>query len=218
MIDEKCKWEYTEPAPPIPIGAGCELATNCDALRDRDARLLSRAMAGYIESRELPSGAYEHVAKETPMHWTTEYPTQPGFYWIRNFVTNYGKARGRGPYPHPRIIWIDDDLDIAWVGNDRPTKREDLAEAEWYGPIEPPEQGDEEEMNQMRFYRIIAEFSDGAIINNSISAKDADEARQILSQRIKRALSVVGQELVAGSDQVSLECVISRAPEEREEE
>lgn len=61
----------------------------------------------------------------------------------------------------------------------------------------------------MNIFRIMAEFSDGAVINDSVSAADHDAARQILNERIKRALSLVGQELIVGSDKVALESVIT---------
>ena len=72
------------------------------------------------------------------MTWTTNWPTKSGFYWIRNFVTNYNKDRGRESYPFPRVVWLDKDFDIYWVGTDAISRREDMASAEWYGPIEPP--------------------------------------------------------------------------------
>lgn len=34
---------------------------------DSQLWLMSRAMGGNIESRELPDGAYEHAVRETPM-------------------------------------------------------------------------------------------------------------------------------------------------------
>src|SRR5262245_4359252 len=49
-------------------------------------RLMLRAMGGNIESRELPGGAHERIVKETSMQWTSEYPTRPGYYWVRNIV------------------------------------------------------------------------------------------------------------------------------------
>ena len=71
--------------------------------------------------------------------WTTNWPTKSGFYWIRNFVTNYNKDRGRESYPFPRVVWLDKDFDIYWVGTDAISRHEDMASAEWYGPIQAPE-------------------------------------------------------------------------------
>lgn len=79
----------------------------------------------------------ENMSKEE--NWTTNWPTKSGFYWIRNFVTNYNKDRGRESYPFPRVVWLDKDFDIYWVGTDAITSREDMASAEWYGPIQAPE-------------------------------------------------------------------------------
>lgn len=73
------------------------------------------------------------------MEWTTEFPEEAGFYWIRNFLTKCGKELDFPPYPHLRIVWIDDDLSIAWIGIIEPATREEIAMAEWYGPIDPPE-------------------------------------------------------------------------------
>jgi hypothetical protein len=70
--------------------------------------------------------------------WTTNWPTKSGFYWIRNFITNYNKDRGRESYPFPRVVWLDKDFDIYWVGTKEISQRKEMASAEWYGPIEPP--------------------------------------------------------------------------------
>jgi len=66
-------------------------------------------------------------------------------------------------------------------------------------------------MSQMslRFYRIMAEFSNGGVINELVTAKDRYEAETRLEDLIKRVLSFGGQELVAGSECVSLQAVIS---------
>ena len=75
---------------------------------------------------------------EEQKEWTTNWPTKSGFYWIRNFVTNHNKDRGRESYPFPRVVWLDKDFDIYWVGTKEITQRKDMASAEWHGPIEPP--------------------------------------------------------------------------------
>lgn len=63
-------------------------------------------------------------------------------------------------------------------------------------------------LGELRIYRILAEFSDGALINHLVSEKDADDARRRLDDLIKRVLSLGSRQLVEGTDQVSLESVI----------
>lgn len=110
---------------------------------DEEARLVSRAMGSNIESRELPSGAYEHVAKETPMTWTTEYPTKPGFYWVRNMRCKFtgldAEARIVSVTPEYPTEFGPSDMQFYFAGNDVRWDRDNLISAEWYGPIEPPE-------------------------------------------------------------------------------
>lgn len=109
---------------------------------EQQMRLLSRAMGGNIESREVAEGIYRHAAKETPMQWTTEFPTKPGFYWVRNYVRRWTSSKTiEGPdlvrlepwEEAPDAGWRTLRMGQAWSGID------DIVSAEWYGPIEPPE-------------------------------------------------------------------------------
>jgi hypothetical protein len=121
----------------------CDLEIECDALRDKEARLLSRAMGGRIESRELPDGTYEHAVKETLMQWTTEFPTKIGVYWIRNYVRRWAKSSiVKGPQSVFLAIDLatdDDGLMLQFPGTEITLSLDEIASAEWYGPIEPPE-------------------------------------------------------------------------------
>ena len=71
------------------------------------------------------------------MTWTTEYPTKPGFYWIRNWTiadTKYSHRTGQGP----DIVEVDEDLShFSWTGDALGAMRHQLVSAEWQGPIEP---------------------------------------------------------------------------------
>jgi hypothetical protein len=78
------------------------------------------------------------------MAWTTEYPTKPGFYWIRN----YAVIGVPDVEPEPSTVYVAadypdgkqmGDLEFYFAGNPSSWAREELASAEWYGPIEPPE-------------------------------------------------------------------------------
>jgi len=74
---------------------------------------------------------------ENGMSWTTEYPTKPGFYWIRNWTiadTKYSSRVGSGP----DVVEIDHDLDhFSWTGDALGAMRNQVVSAEWQGPIEP---------------------------------------------------------------------------------
>lgn len=63
--------------------------------------------------------------EQTPLTWTTEKPTQPGWYWWRNnshFDPDILKVDVLGD----RFV-IDTDLDVL-----------DTPPGEWTGPLEPP--------------------------------------------------------------------------------
>jgi hypothetical protein len=70
------------------------------------------------------------------MNWTTEYPTKPGYYWIRKYQIqgwhNPGSTLG------PDIVQVWPDLDFDRIGDDRGYNKRNIISAEWYGPIEPP--------------------------------------------------------------------------------
>jgi|SRR5882672_4040564 len=133
---------FREYDPEPSTDSSCDLEIECDALRDKEARILSRAIGGNIESRELAEGTYEHAVKETPMQWTTEYPTQPGFYWVKNMI-----HRSKRVDAEPHIVGVipeyppelgPSDMEFYFPGNEARGDRDDVS-AEWYGPIEPPE-------------------------------------------------------------------------------
>lgn len=64
------------------------------------------------------------------MNWTTEYPTKPGFYWMRS-------AR-KGLVRRPEnVVEIDDDLCVRFTGSELLSPRAAALDAEWQGPIEP---------------------------------------------------------------------------------
>jgi len=73
------------------------------------------------------------------MSWTTEYPTKPGFYWIRNY-----RERRLAHYaiiPGPEVVEVRADiregLAVYWIGGDEGWNQADFESAEWQGPIEP---------------------------------------------------------------------------------
>jgi hypothetical protein len=75
------------------------------------------------------------------MTWTTEYPTKPGFYWIRNWAAKEVPEVTPGPeVVHVLRDYVSDpDLIFYFPGNASGWSRDELASAEWYGPLEPPE-------------------------------------------------------------------------------
>jgi hypothetical protein len=78
------------------------------------------------------------------MEWTTEFPTKPGYYWLRNLSF---KLKSDSPIlhlPDPQIIEIAETHqyggpEICFVGDPLIMLQEQLDTAEWYGPIDPPE-------------------------------------------------------------------------------
>lgn len=73
--------------------------------------------------------------------WTSEFPTTPGFYWIRNYILS------ANPKMHPvsrlEVVRLmpepDGFLLLHRSGDSRQWCVGDFITAEWYGPIEPPE-------------------------------------------------------------------------------
>lgn len=75
------------------------------------------------------------------MNWTTESPTEPGYYWIRNYLRSldpqwqqYEEIR-----TEPVIIVVNEDLTFQFATSETERERDELISAEWYGPIEPPD-------------------------------------------------------------------------------
>lgn len=67
--------------------------------------------------------------------WTTEYPKEPGYYWLRR-----GKLkRWPASISKPLIVEVDKELCFYPTGSSLPYFRSDVAYAEWFGPIQPPD-------------------------------------------------------------------------------
>lgn len=73
--------------------------------------------------------------------WTAEYPTQSGYYWIRNYNVKgyYSEHTALGP----TIVEVDSDLDFYFLGEDIVHYKRNVLSAEWYGTIGPPQDQDE---------------------------------------------------------------------------
>ena len=64
---------------------------------------------------------------ETVLRWTTQKPTQAGWYWYR----------GRSHEEEPLIVQVDHAGQFQWP--DGGFQEVTLTKGEWAGPIEPPE-------------------------------------------------------------------------------
>jgi hypothetical protein len=69
------------------------------------------------------------------MNWISEYPTQPGFYWIRNY--RYSHPTGSVFIPGATVVEVEAE-DFCFIGDDRVFYPRDILSAEWFGPIWPP--------------------------------------------------------------------------------
>jgi len=72
------------------------------------------------------------------MNWTSEYPTQPGYYWIKNYVLK--TWRGDEVTPGSEVVQVDSEGDFRHTSHDSTTFKNWVVSAEWCGPITPPEQ------------------------------------------------------------------------------
>ncbi len=84
------------------------------------------------------------------MSWTTDYPTKPGFYWIRNYRNIYGES-----HEDPAVVEVDNDGDFYWTGSEVTGWKYQVASAEWQGPIEPKR----ENVNRPTFKRALPEMA-----------------------------------------------------------
>jgi hypothetical protein len=75
------------------------------------------------------------------MSWTTEYPTKPGFYWIRNYQRKDSRYQNiRHTTLLVKLFTFVDTMQVWFIEqSDTAIPCADLIVAEWYGPIEPPE-------------------------------------------------------------------------------
>lgn len=73
------------------------------------------------------------------MNWTTDYPTKPGFYWIRNFLRAVDEKwqRFEEVRSDPIVVSVNEDLTFYFPGSETERDASDLLSVEWQGPIEP---------------------------------------------------------------------------------
>lgn len=74
----------------------------------------------------------------TDLKWTADKPTVPGFYWIRYEE----KFTVRDEWStHIGVVEVVNDgvLLALFPGSDENYERVDGLDAEWYGPLKPPE-------------------------------------------------------------------------------
>lgn len=69
------------------------------------------------------------------MTWTTDYPTKPGFYWIRNYRRFH---LDKDPETaDPVIVQVDQVGDFYLIGVNTVHFKDHVVSAEWQGPVEP---------------------------------------------------------------------------------
>lgn len=72
------------------------------------------------------------------MQWTLERPSKAGFYWLRN----YRIEGDQGVSEKATIVSVYSSFgapfDVTFTGNDSSFGVSEMAQGEWFGPIEPP--------------------------------------------------------------------------------
>jgi hypothetical protein len=81
------------------------------------------------------------------VNWTTEFPTKPGFYWVKNLMLDLGPGFiDSTPRPGRFIVKVSrQGATVEFTGDDDIYERKDFISAEWQGPIEPDDVGRERE-------------------------------------------------------------------------
>jgi len=138
------------------------------------------------------------------MTWTTEYPTKPGFYWIRNYrivdcTGEYGSELSLAEVEYDELS----EFEFYLIGSEFLYRKANILKAEWQGPIEPdaePYAGFQEVVLKPTLYR-----------STEIACRDCDGTDgQFLSWK----LSQVDSKPVYGI--ICRECWIKRlTPEQR---
>ena len=82
------------------------------------------------------------MTEDNQVNWTSQYPTQPGFYWIRNYLIKVDErwTKWEEPSPGPDFVEVVDNLGFYGVGCEVKTERNEIISAEWLGPISPPQE------------------------------------------------------------------------------
>jgi hypothetical protein len=72
------------------------------------------------------------------MEWTTEYPTKPGFYWIRNYsIQGMSETIERSERTIAYLIQVRGGLSFWLFQWPDILSQNRVIRAEWQGPIEP---------------------------------------------------------------------------------
>jgi hypothetical protein len=72
------------------------------------------------------------------MEWTTEYPTKPGFYWIKNYeISGLAESISRSEPTIAYIIRVRNGLSFWLFQWPDILSQNRIIRAEWQGPIEP---------------------------------------------------------------------------------
>lgn len=88
-----------------------------------------------VRDRPILSNCRELVSI---MNWTTEYPTKPGFYWIRNYeivdcTGRYGSELTLAEVEYDELS----EFEFYLIGSEFLYRKANLVKGEWQGPIEP---------------------------------------------------------------------------------
>ncbi len=71
------------------------------------------------------------------MNWTSEYPTQPGYYWLRKY---HVLRRTSGINAGPSLVEVEDSLDFYFAGDEDFYRQCHVMHGEWFGPITSPQE------------------------------------------------------------------------------
>jgi len=102
------------------------------------------------------------------MNWTTEYPTEPGFYWVKSRVIEHGEL------PTPIIVYLNSLLDFYECSIGVTFSKPDILSAEWFGPITPPENNKPTALTQL-FHNRLTNRGKQTLTNQAIEDLEAQE-------------------------------------------
>lgn len=108
----------------------CGLVIACDIFTQGIAKHPATAVnVGFLTCDRHTEAKYLRI-------WKTEFPAKSGFYWVRKLVYRDPDLSGIGG---PEVVDVTGSTGFYRAGSDVSIRKNEIASAEFYGPLEPPD-------------------------------------------------------------------------------